>query len=57
MPLFLRVVDVQTGTLEKLVNLGQLSLDQEPGLITVTGGEIYCISTDMILNRLWFPEQ
>lgn len=51
-PPFLRVVDVKSGKLELSFNLGQLGLDREPEVITSTGGELYYLSTDMILYRL-----
>lgn len=53
-PPFLRVVDVQTGTLELSVNLGQLGLDREPETVTFRDGELLFLATDMLLRRLWF---
>lgn len=53
-PPFLRVVDVQTGTLELSVNLGQLGLAREPETVTFRDGELLYLATDMRLRRLWF---
>lgn len=54
-PPFLRVVDVEKGLQVKTVNLGQLGLDREPEVITVTNGQLYYINADMVLRKLWFP--
>lgn len=56
-PPFLRVVDVETGTLERSVNLGQLGLEREPETVTVGDGQIYFMAWDGILYKLKFTEQ
>lgn len=53
----LRVVDVESGTLEQSVNLGQLGLEREPETITVGNGQIYYMASDGILHKLWFTDK
>lgn len=55
-PPFLRVVDVESGTLELAVNLGQLGLDREPETVTFRDGELLYLATDMQLRRLLFTK-
>lgn len=51
-PPVLRVIDLEKEKQILAANLGQLGLDLEPETITVTNGQLYYISMDVILRKL-----
>lgn len=55
-PPFLRVVDVESETLELSFNLGQLGLGHEPETITFRNGELLYVSTDRFLRKLIYTK-